>query len=92
MSDPAYSEQELDEIMAMEARHGFPGMIAHADDPALTPFQRQHAQAWRKVANARFGAELHNQLGRPPSVEELIDRLALSLAMHGASTTRPTTR
>lgn len=90
MSTPSYSEQELAEINAMEAKHGFPDMIAHADDPTLTPFQRQHAQDWLKVANARFGAELKNQLGRLPTVEELADRLALSLAIHRHGTDRTT--
>lgn len=92
MSTPDYTPEELNEINAMERQFGFPDMIAHADDPALTDFQRDHAQAWLKVANARFGSELHNQLGRPPTVEELADRLALSLAIHRHGTDRTTTR
>lgn len=86
MSTPSYSEQELAEITAMEAEHGFPGMIRVAADPAvaadLTPFQRDHALAWMRIANARFGEELRNQLGRLPTIDELIDRLTLSLKMH----------
>lgn len=86
MSTPDYTPEQLDEITALEAEHGFPGMIRVAADPAvaadLTPLQRDHALAWLRIANARFGEELRNQLGRLPTINELIDRLTLSLKMH----------
>lgn len=82
MSEPNYSEQQLQEINELEHKCGFPGLIAHAHDPDLTDFQRQHAANWLKIANRRFGDELRNQLGRLPTLEELTDRLALSLDMH----------
>ncbi|MCK0751746.1 hypothetical protein [Chromohalobacter japonicus] len=81
-----YTPEQLHEVNVLEARHGFPGMIRVAADPAvaadLTPFQRDHALAWLRIANARFGEELRNQLGRLPTIDELIDRLTLSLKMH----------
>lgn len=88
MSEPSYSEQQLQEINALEAEHGFPGLIAHAHAPDLTDFQRQHAANWLKIANRRFGDELRSQLGRLPTVEELANRLALSLALHAHQPTQ----
>lgn len=95
MSTPDYTPEQLQEINDMESKHGFPGMIRVTADPEalaeLTPFQAKHALNWLRVANTRFGQELRNQLEREPTIDELIDRLALSFAIHGAGTTHPAT-
>ncbi|GAA0576194.1 hypothetical protein ACFQH5_15100 [Halomonas salifodinae] len=83
---PEITEAQVAEIVALEAKHGFPGLIIAVTDPeiaeTMTAFQRQHARNWLRSANHRFGAELQNQLGRLPTVGELADRLKLSIDMH----------
>lgn len=86
MTTPNYTSEQLQEIDALEAKYGFPGLIVAGVDAGvaetLTPSQRQHVTNWLYIANQRFGEELKSQLGRSPTAEELANRLSLSMAIN----------
>ncbi|MBT2788030.1 MULTISPECIES: hypothetical protein [unclassified Halomonas] len=86
MITPSYTLKQNQELNELEAKYGFPDLIVASVDSdisaTLTPLQRQHATNWRSIANQRFGEELKAQLGRQSTLEELANRLSLSIAIN----------
>lgn len=93
MNTLSHTPEQLQEISALEAKYGFPSLMVAGVDPEiaakLTPFQRQHVNNCLFIANQRFGEELKSQLGRQSTVEELANRLSLSMAINRRNTPAP---